>query len=330
MTPPGQHLSLTLLSDATHRVAALHLAPVGVVSPDHLQGLALAELAALIPCIVCARGEGSFSPEQQALLAGAGCRITEPALIGRQDGVDPPPEPPTAKYLRGGWYLQPLAKPLPRQTASRTLALKLAKLVATDADNFEIEDIFRREPTLSYNLLRLVNSPGMGTGRRIDSLAQAIMILGRRQLRRWLNLLLFSSQRDDPRSPLLLAHVTVRARLMEQLAHEAGLDKEAQEHAFMTGMFSLLGVMFGTTLSELLQPLNLEPAMTAALLHREGELGQRLALVEALERGDAGAAQPLLCQLMPAPLALDVDALLIDAHAWMLGLLHTQGENSHG
>lgn len=330
MNTIGQHLCLTRLADSHRRVAALRLAPVGPLSLDQLQTLDLAPLAALLPCIVVSDSAPVFAEEPMAWLVKAGCTCATADTLARLVSPDSAPLPAKVRYVTGDWYLQPLPKPLPQQTASRALALKLAKLVATDADTFEIENIFRHEPTLSYNLLRLVNSPGMGTGRRIDSLAQAIMILGRRQLRRWLNLLLFSSQRDDPRAPLLLAHVTVRARLLEQLAHECGWDKDQQERAFMAGMFSLLGVMFGMPLPEVLLPLNLDSAMTGALLRHEGELGALLALAEALEHGDATAALPHLHTFFAPSLSPNIDQLIIDAHVWMLGLLQSDRESARG
>jgi EAL and modified HD-GYP domain-containing signal transduction protein len=193
--------------------------------------------------------------------------------------------------------------------------LQLVQLVSADADTHEIEALLRRDPTLSYHLLRLVNSLGVGSGRRVTSFSQAILILGRSQLRRWLNLMLFSSREGDPRSPMLLARVAVRARAMELLSRGAGLGKAQQEQAFMVGMFSLLGVLFGLALSEVLKPLTMSDAVQQALLAHEGELGELLGVVEAAERDDHAALAGHLQ-------ALQIDTgsfnqVAADAYLWM-------------
>jgi EAL and modified HD-GYP domain-containing signal transduction protein len=120
--------------------------------------------------------------------------------------------PPAAKWVDGDWCMAPPPKATGAQAASRAHALQMVQLVAADADTHEIEALLRRDPTLSYNLLRLVNSLGMSAGRRITSFSQALLILGRQQLRRWLNLMLFAARQGDQRSAMLLARVALRAR----------------------------------------------------------------------------------------------------------------------
>jgi c-di-GMP-related signal transduction protein len=169
--------------------------------------------------------------------------------------------------------------------ASRALALKLVQLVSADADTHEIEALLRQDPTLSYHLLRLVNSLGMGAARKVTSFSQAILILGRAQLRRWLNLMLFSSRESDP----ALGHAAVACggagRSMELLARRWARTSPARA-GFMVGMFSLLGVLFGMPLAEVLQPLTISEELSQALLQRAGTLGQLLSLVEAAEHAD--------------------------------------------
>ncbi|UUZ47948.1 HDOD domain-containing protein [Massilia sp. B-10] len=111
--------------------------------------------------------------------------------------------------------------------------MQLAALIASDAHTHDIEALLRKDPTLSYHLLRLVNTLGMGVGRKITSFSQAILILGRQQLRRWVNLMLFAAREGDPRSTMLLARVAVRGRLLEQLVKARGRDKPAQDQAFI-------------------------------------------------------------------------------------------------
>lgn len=249
------------------------------------------------------------------LLDQAGWKELPANKLHRADCVLSQEMPVTVDWVEGEWFLAPPPKPVGNQVASRALALKLVQLVSADADTHEIEALLRQDPTLSYHLLRLVNSLGMGSGRRVTSFSQAILILGRAQLRRWLNLMLFSSRESDQRSPMLLARVAVRARAMELLARDTGLGKVQQEQAFMGGMFSLLGVLFGLSLAEVLQPLTMSDAVQQALLAHEGELGDLLAIVEAAE-GDDHAA---LAARLPA-LQIDSDSfnqIVVDAYRWM-------------
>ncbi|GGY78774.1 hypothetical protein GCM10007388_09690 [Pseudoduganella plicata] len=238
--------------------------------------------------------------------------------------------PPGVKLVEGDWPLAPPASAGGKHAASRALALQLVQLVSCDADTHEIEALLRRDPTLSYQLLRLVNSLGMtgGTARKITSFSQAILILGRHQLRRWLNLMLFAAREGDVRSAMLLARVSVRARLMELLARATGLDKHNQEGAFMTGMFSLLGVLFGSPLQDVLAPLAIGDAVQRALLVGDGELGALLAIVCAAERCD-GASVGVGLGAAGLDVA-DFNGMVVDAHLWMLGVISDIGQETGG
>jgi len=261
-------------------------------------------------------------------LAQAGWLPLPADKVQRADAALPKDLPPGISWIEGDWFLATPPKPVGTQAASRALALQLVQLVTADADTHEIEALLRQDPTLSYHLLRLVNSLGMGTGRRVTSFSQAILILGRSQLRRWLNLMLFSSREGDQRSAMLLARVAVRARSMELLSKAIGEDKPHQEQAFMVGMFSLLGVLFGMPLEEVLQPLTVSDAVQKALLAHEGEMGQLLCVVECAERADYEGLAGCL-----AALQLDnasFNSIVADAYLWMQGVTAGKAGSAHG
>ena len=276
--------------------------------------------AGAVPCLIGTDlGRRLPAPLLQAL-QGAGCQLLPDELTCQCDGPARPTPPPAARWLLGDWYLAPLAKASGSVAASRALALKLMQQVAADADTADIEAFFRQDPVLAYHLLRLVNSLGVGTGRRISSFSQAILILGRQQLKRWLNLMLFAACRDDHRSAMLLARVAVRARRMELTARAIGLDRTGQDRAFLAGMFSLLGILFSTPLAELLNPLKLDAVLSTAVLHREGELGR---LLEASERTEGAQETELTALLGELGLSrADHNRLNLEACQWMLGVTH--------
>lgn len=284
-----------------------------------------AALPAHMPCLYRPGLDAPF----EALLAGAGWRELDPASVFHTDEkFAAEAVPDSAQWIDGAWCLQLPAKAQGAQAASRTLALQLVQLVAADAHTHEIEALLRRDATLSYHLLRLVNSLGMGAGRNVNSFSQAILILGRQQLRRWLNLMLFAAREGDLRSPMLLARVAVRSRTLETLARARGLDKPMQEQAFMAGMFSLLGVLFGMPIEEVVAPLPIGESLRAALLRREGDIGAMLAMIELAEQDElAGCAAAL--EAMHLSIA-DFNEAATGAHRWMLEAVRENKGKAHG
>lgn len=317
-------LSFVLMADQHLKPAAVELR-VGDGSHQDLLPLiahdSFSALAAGFPCLIRAELAQRLPAELLTALQQAGCQPVPDEQVCCADGQEKPVLPPaTARWLAGDWYMALPAKRSGSQTASQALSLRLLQLVATDAETREIEAIFRQDPVLAYHLLRLVNSYGVGVGRHISSFSQAILILGRQQLKRWLNLMLFAASRDDHRSAMLLARVAVRARTLELLARAAGQDRAFQDLAFMAGMFSLLGILFGLPLPDILSPLKLNESLSKAVLEHAGVLGRLLQAVESVENAD-GAALTRLIGDFGLSIA-DYIPLSVEAHLWMLGVIH--------
>ena len=327
LTTPTSQIHVRLLANRQGKLGALMWSapePDTAHLPDWLAQDSVRELAHRVPCLWSATAVASWPAQVQDALPQTGMQRAEPSTVAECESAFI--LPPGKEWVGGGWYLQPPGKPASAQAASRTHAMRLVQLVAAEAETHEIEEVFRHDATLSYQLLRLVNSAGVGTGRVVTSFAQAILILGRQQLRRWVNLLLFAARDDDPRSALLMAHVTLRARGMELLAHEAGLDRLQQDQAFMAGMFSMLGVLFGQPLAQVLQPLNLSSELRQALVEQTGELGKLLRAWQAVEKLDTTALGNALAEL-GVPVSA-CNNLLPQACIWMLSV--AEGDDSHG
>ncbi len=314
--PSTAPLQLEWLANPQRRPAALRL-HVGTQAPEAWAALltdpALHALCAALPCLLA-----TTPPDDTGLaLAQAAGLNTGTEAQPQHAPTDFPAVVAAGSWVSGAWYQQAPAKPAAAQAASRARALQLVQLVSADADTHEIEAVLRQDAALSYQLLRVVNSVALGGRREITSFAQAILLLGRQQLRRWLHLMLFAARDDDPRSAMLGAHVTLRARSMELLAEACGLDRATQELAFMAGMFSLLGTLFGQPLPHVLDTLTLPDDLRRALLQREGALGQQLGAVEAAEvPGDAAALASHLVMLgLPVS---DFNHLRLQAASWAL------------
>jgi EAL and modified HD-GYP domain-containing signal transduction protein len=179
----------------------------------------------------------------------------------------------------------PFAPPAHDASSQRRL-LDLLALLARDAESRQLEALLKQDAALSFQLLKLVNSAAFAVSTRITSFGQAINLLGRRQLQRWLQLLLYARQQPDGPPNLLLPLAALRGAQMEMLSKRSGGDRAAEDLAFMTGVFSLLDRLFGTPMEELVGELSLPEQVIAALLRREGPLGQRLLLVESAPGAD--------------------------------------------
>jgi len=181
---------------------------------------------------------------------------------------------------------------------SQVSLMKLMGLLLGDADTAEIEEALKPEPGLTVNLLRMTNSVGSGTTETITSLRHAITVLGRRQLQRWLQLLVFASGKGaGSNNPLLLLAAT-RGRLMELLAGEQRpADNNFADQAFMTGIMSLMPALVSLPIEEIIAPLGLADSMRDALCGGSGPLGALLRLAEGSESGDLDVLPRLLGDL---------------------------------
>lgn len=221
------------------------------------------------------------------------------------------------ELFQGYFFARPVVLKRKGIEASKIGMLKLYESLREDLDIGSIEKIFRNHPDLSYNLIKLVNSVDTGLREKIKNIRHAIMILGLDKLRRWVLLAVFASSDSRGVNNPLLEMASVRGRFMEQLImsqHAAPRDSDKEETAFMTGILSLMDVLFETSMEDILQELNLSDAITGALLNRDGELGALLALAETLEIVNFGEVQQL-AESTNIPTARILEAQ-IDAYKW--------------
>ncbi|MER0203125.1 MAG: HDOD domain-containing protein [Nitrosomonas sp.] len=203
------------------------------------------------------------------------------------------------QMLQGFYFAKPEIISGKRIDPSKLSLLKLLLLVVRESEVGEIENELKYQPGLSYNLLRMVNSAANGLPSTINSIKRAIMILGRKQLQRWVQILLYAAkQRDGSTSDALMQTATVRGKLLESIAiADRPHDKNHQDRAFMVGVLSLLDTLLGIEMSELVSTLSIQKDMSEALLKRRGSLGYQLALIEAYEKGESEIVLSMLPEL---------------------------------
>jgi c-di-GMP-related signal transduction protein len=201
--------------------------------------------------------------------------------------------------------------PVKGMNPAQTIILKLMQMVKENADVQKLEAVLKRDAALSYKLLRFINSAGFGLGREIQSLRQALALLGYAPLYRWLTLLLATASTSGY-SPVLMETAVVRGRLTELLGKKF-LPKSESEDLFVTGMFSLLDRLLGMPMKDVLATIQLSDDVVQALVAREGIYGQYLALAEACELNST-LVGTLAASLEISP--TDVNIAHLSALAW--------------
>ena len=187
--------------------------------------------------------------------------------------------------FQGYFFARPQVLTAPRNRSSRQALLRLLALLASDAGIIELEAELKLNPNVVVQLLRLVNSSAFGLGRNIASLREAIIATGTRQIARWAQLLLYADGGDLPwRSDPLVQLAGTRSRFMELAARWLRpSDEDFADAAFMTGIFSLVHVVLGTTPAEALDKLGLASQIRDAIVEHSGALGALLKIASAAD-----------------------------------------------
>jgi len=217
-------------------------------------------------------------------------------------------------YFHGGFAAQTLPRADEAATDPHKLQLlHVLRLLQSNAETAEIAAALRQDPPLSFRILRYLSSPLLGLNRRVESLSQALTILGRQRLMRWLAVLLFSVHEPAVGDWLLIESALTRGRLMELLGNRV-LPGQPADALFLTGIFSCLEQLLRRPLAELLDEIPLAEDVRAALLRGEGPYAPLLTLVEAAEAFDQ--ARIAYCAAVLAVPADAVNHALLAATAW--------------
>ena len=203
------------------------------------------------------------------------------------------------EYFQGYFFARPeiLATRQIRGTKLNYLRI-LSELHRPEMDFQKLTELLKREHALAYKLLRFVNSALFARPEPIESIHQALTLVGEDAARKWLMVVgLLDLTADRPAE--LASNTLVRARFSELLADHCGLGGR-REDCFLMGMFSRLDAMLGRPLEDVLTELNLHEEIVRALLQRRRP-GDRLAglwsLVQAYEAADWKHVDPLAAAL---------------------------------
>jgi len=184
--------------------------------------------------------------------------------------------------FQGGFLQHPETFRAVRVPSSKIGVLRLlTELSKTDTSINEIEQLVSQDMAMSYRVIRCINSSFYNLPRKVESIRQAIVILGLDPLRQLCSLV--ALQGFDDRPPNLLVVAMARARMCEQLGRLIGAEDSGPY--FITGLFSMLNVLTGVPIKQLVDELPLAPAIVNALVSEEGQIGAALHCTRAYERG---------------------------------------------
>lgn len=209
--------------------------------------------------------------------------------------------------FQGYFFCKPemvTARDIPAYKVNYLRLLKVANEPVFDMN--KVEEVLRHEPSASVKLLRYLNSAIFGLRHKVTSIRQALLLLGERPCRRWVSLLAVTGIGGDKPGEIVVMSL-VRARFLELLS---GLtdNKERGVELFLLGMLSLVDVMIGRPMDEVLGPLALSDDVRNALLEGRGAFAPWHRLAVAYERAEWTEVESLVTSLK-----LDASAV---ADAW--------------
>ena len=174
----------------------------------------------------------------------------------------------------------------PNQIAILSL---LSKLQNPETEMAEVEEIIKQDVSLSYKVLRYVNSAFFALPKKIDSIGQAACLVGLARLKTWATLLVMAGLDEKPLEVILIA--LMRGKMCEEVAK--ALNEREVDEFFTVGLFSVLDALFDKPMPEVLSMVELSQPIHAALVEKEGQLGKVLQCVLAYEQCEWNGVQGL-------------------------------------
>lgn len=197
-------------------------------------------------------------------------------------------------YFQGYFFRRPELMQAREIPASRANYLRLLQAISRpELDPRELETAIKGEASLCYRLLRYLNSPVFGFSTEVKSIRHALAILGEREVRRWLRLVVTLSASQDKPSDLVLAAL-VRARFGELLAPKI---KHGESDLFLVGLLSLMDAILEVRMGVVLDGISLDREAREVLLGKPSILSGFYRLMLAQEAGDWPAVSTINAEL---------------------------------
>ncbi|APM39824.1 EAL and HDOD domain-containing protein [Clostridium kluyveri] len=168
-------------------------------------------------------------------------------------------------YFQGYYFSKPVIISGKKIPENKLLYIKLLKEINSKEISIEnIENLIKNDISLSYDLLKIINSAQFCLKSQIKSIRHAIVYFGENKIKKWINLTCVKSIAND-KPEIFTVNTLVRAYFAESIFIKSGL-VEKSFNAFLTGMFSLIDAILERPLNEILKELSMPSAVKSALL----------------------------------------------------------------
>lgn len=187
-------------------------------------------------------------------------------------------------YFQGFFFNRPEIIPGRKLSASQVNKIKLLKELSTpDVDSSRLVEIIQTDLSISYRLLKYINSAFFGLQIRVTSIPRAVSMIGSRNLRQWLQVVILSDVSTEDRAHELVRISVQRARFLHLLAarHPVPFD---QDGMFLLGFFSLLDAILDQSMGLVLEGIPLDPAIRQALVDGDDPSAVWVELLDELDR----------------------------------------------
>jgi c-di-GMP-related signal transduction protein len=188
-------------------------------------------------------------------------------------------------FFQGYFFSKPLILSRKDVPAFKLQYLRLLAQINTIEPDFRnLARTVESDVTITYKLLKYINSAAFGLRQKVASVEHALHLLGEEEVRKWASLLTMTNMASDKPAELVVESL-IRARFCELAATLARMEDRKSE-LFMVGLLSQLDAIVDRPLGELLEKINLTADVQDALLNNSGPLRPVFELSVALERGD--------------------------------------------
>ena len=187
-------------------------------------------------------------------------------------------------YFQGSFFACPESLRITEVASNKALLLNLlAEVNKRETSIDRLEQIIATDVAIAYKLLRYINSACFYLLKQVESIRQAIVYLGEREIRRFVILVVISELAADKPAELVRLSV-IRARFCELLAKESPDQADASE-LFLLGLFSLIDALLDTPMARAMEKMPLAAEVKDALTRHQGPLVPFLDAVIAYEQG---------------------------------------------
>lgn len=189
--------------------------------------------------------------------------------------------------FQGYFFEKPVIVPGRKLTSNQISRLMLFRVLEKENPDFdEIAKVIETDVSISYRLLALINSATFSLSRKVESIRQALVLLGMKQIKSWLWLIFLTDISPKEKTSELPYLSAIRAKFLERTAANHDIAVAKADMLYLLGLFSLLEAMLDIPFPELSKNLPLNESIVAALSGEDNDYSPWLAMARYFERGE--------------------------------------------